>query len=244
MRHSITRALATGGLLVGLGMLMIGCNSNNQSANSLQRDPVTGETNMPTNEGKVTFEDAKEAPINADTRFAAGQLAESRGMDNEAATQYTESLRLNPRHVGALFRLAVLETRLKEYPQAIQNWKAYVIATKESAAAYANLGFCYELAGESNEAEAAYQRGISRDPREQTCRVNYGLMLASRGLTDQALEQFQAVLSPAEAHYNVGSVFEQEGHKENAKVEYRKALALDPKLDDAQKRLDALKKDS
>jgi tetratricopeptide (TPR) repeat protein len=244
MRYSITRALATGGLLVGLGMLMVGCSSNNQSANTLQRDPVTGETNMPTNEGKVTFEDAKQAPINADTRFAAGQLAESRGVDSEAIKQYTESLRLNPKHMGSLFRLAVLETRMKEYPQAIQTWKTYVVATNESAAAYANLGFCYELAGDSNEAEAAYERGISRDPKEQTCRVNYGLMLASRGLTEQALEQFQTVLTPAESHYNIGSVFEQQGHKENAKVEYRKALALDPKLDDAQKRLDALKKDS
>ena len=66
-------------------------------------------------------------------------------------------------------------------------------------------------------------------------------MLAARSDVDAALEQFQAVLSPAEAHYNVGSVLEQQGHKELAKVEYRKALALDANLSDAQKRLDAMK---
>ena len=241
MRYSLLRAVASGGLLIGLGMLMVGCGSDNKSNIAQERDPVTGETSLPTAQQNVTFETVKDPPITADTRFAAGQLAETRGMDDEAIKQYTEALSLNSRHQPTLFRLAVVQTRLKEYPQAIQTWKQYVIATNESAAAYASLGFCYELAGDSNEAEAAYQRGISRDPKYQTCHINYGLMLAARADTDAALEQFQAVLSPAESHYNVGSVFEQQGRKEQAKVEYRKALALDPNLSDAQKRLDAMK---
>jgi tetratricopeptide (TPR) repeat protein len=242
MKYSIVRAFASGGLLIGLGMLMIGCNSDNSKTSiGAARDPVTGETSLPTAPQNVTFETVKDPPITADTRFAAGQLAETRGMNDEAIKQYNLALRLNPRHQPTLFRLAVLETALKEYPQAIQTWKQYVVATNESAAAYANLGFCYELAGENNEAEAAYQRGISRDPTEQTCHVNYGLLLAAAGQIQEALEQFQAVLSPAEAHYNIGSVYEQQGHKEDAKVEYRKALALDPNLSDAQKRLDAMK---
>jgi tetratricopeptide (TPR) repeat protein len=244
MRYSILRALASGGLLIGLGMLMVGCSSDNKSTATLPRDPVTGETNMPVNAQNATFETVKDPPITADTRFAAGQLAETRGMNDEAMKQYTEALRLNPKHQASLFRLAVVETELKEYPEAIQTWKRYVTVTNESAAAYANLGFCYELAGQTDEAEAAYQRGISRDPKEQTCRVNYGLMLTARAQIDAALEQFQTVLSPAESHYDVASVYEQQGHKEQAKVEYRRALALDPNLVDAQKRLDAMKEGS
>jgi tetratricopeptide (TPR) repeat protein len=234
------RACASGGLLIGLGMLIVGCQTSHDA--SLQRhDPITGEVDAAPVEENVTYEPAKQEPINADTRFAAGQLAESRGIFDEAIKQYQLALKLNPRHQATLFRLASLETQLKQYPQAIQTWKAYVQATNESATAWGNLGFCYELAGESNEAEAAYVRGISRDSRDQTCRMNYGLMLAARNDVDGALEQFASVLSPAEAHYNIGSVFEQQGRREQAKVEYRKALALDPNLSDAQKRLDALK---
>jgi Flp pilus assembly protein TadD len=48
------------------------------------------------------------------------------------------------------------------------------------------------------------------------------------------------VLTPAEVHYNLASVYEWMGRKEQAKVEYRAALALDPRLSDAQARLDAM----
>jgi len=241
MRYSIIRAVASGSLLIGLGMLTIGCAGDGKPTIASERDPITGETNMPTNQPNATFETVKDPPITAETRFAAGQLAETRGLQSDAIRQYTDALHINPKHQPSMFRLAVVQTQLKEYPEAIQTWKSYVTVTNQSPAAYANLGFCYELAGDSNEAEAAYLRGISRDPKSQTCRVDYGLMLAARGQTDLALEQFQTVLSPAEAHYNVGSVFEQQGHKEQAKVEYRKALALDANLSDAQKRLDAMK---
>jgi tetratricopeptide (TPR) repeat protein len=50
----------------------------------------------------------------------------------------------------------------------------------------------------------------------------------------------QAVLTPAEVHYNLASVLEHQNRKEAAKAEYRKAIELDPNLVDAQTRLSAL----
>ena len=65
-------------------------------------------------------------------------------------------------------------------------------------------------------------------------------MLARLGRTAEATLQLQAVLSPADVHYNLASVLEHQGRKEAAKAEYRKALEPDPTLDDAQTRLSAL----
>ena len=45
------------------------------------------------------------------------------------------------------------------------------------------------------------------------------------------------VLPAAEVHYNVASVFELQKKTAEAKAEYQKAIALDPKFTDAKKRL-------
>ena len=82
--------------------------------------------------------------------------------------------------------------------------------------------------------------GIARDPKSQPCRVNYGLMLARHGRVDDGIAQMKPVLSEAEIHFNIGSVHEGLGRKELARLEYQKALQLDPKLKDASIRLQKL----
>jgi tetratricopeptide (TPR) repeat protein len=192
--------------------------------------------------GDHSFEVTRDPPIAPDTRFAAGQLAESRGAFAQAAEQYRQALRNNPNHLGALYRLGVVNAEMKKFPEAIETWKKYAAATNDSAAAYSNLGFCYELARRPEEAESAYLKGIRKESTHVACRVNYGLMLVRRGRVGEGRLQLQAVLSEAEAHYNVGSVYESLGRREQAKAEYAKALALDPQFADAQARLSDLQK--
>ena len=189
---------------------------------------------------KTQFDTEKEPAITAETRFAAGQLAESQNNPAIAIKQYEEALRLKSDHVPALYRLGVVQAQVKQYPKAIETWKRYLKATEDSAHGYGNLGFCYELSGDWQAAEGAYQKGIAKDPKSQPCRVNYGLMLARQDRMTDAIAQLRAVLTPAEVSYNIGSVHEMKGRKEQAKAEYRKALALDPDFGDATARLAAL----
>ncbi|MGA2232080.1 MAG: tetratricopeptide repeat protein [Tepidisphaeraceae bacterium] len=182
----------------------------------------------------------KERPFTAETRFAAGQLAESQNNPNQAVIQYNEALKLKPDYLAALYRLGVVYAELKEYPQATEIWGRYIGATGEAATAFGDLGFCEELAGDAPKAEAAYKKGIEKDPKNVTCRVNYGLMLARAGKIDAATEQWRFVLSEAEIHYNLGGLYAQQGHKDQARAEFSKALELDPKLTDAQSRLTTL----
>jgi tetratricopeptide (TPR) repeat protein len=183
------------------------------------------------------FEKRRDPAIRSETRYAAGELAETRGAYAQAADQYRQSLKQDPNHLPSLYRLGVVLAQLKNYPDAIATWKRYLQATHDSAAGYSNLGFCYELANRPDEAEAAYRRGIAKDPRHVACRVNYGLMLVRRGREGEGRTQLRAVLKPAEVHYNVASAYESLGRTEQAKLEYRRALELDPTFTDAQVRL-------
>ena len=171
----------------------------------------------------------------AEARFVAGRNAQSHNKLQEAADLYAEALRFNPNFADAAYHLGVVNSLLQKYDRAVNNFWDYVRLTNQSAAAYANLGYAYELSGRTTEAETAYKRGIAQDPTQELCRVNYGLMLARAGREEEALAQLTVALSPADAHYNVGSIYELQGKKQQAREEYNKALQLDPGMWSAQR---------
>jgi tetratricopeptide (TPR) repeat protein len=228
MRHCL--------ILLLLVLIPTACNHSN-SGNSAM---TSAAPDVAISTQRNPFETSQDPPITAETHFAAGQLAETQGDSAGALKQYKETLRLEPSHKRALYRQSVCLSQLKKFPEAVASWKKYIEATGGEANGYSNLGFCHELAGQTDEAETAYLRGIERDPKNVPCRTNYGLMLARLGRTAEGTLQLQAVLTPAEVHYNLASVLEHQNRKEAAKAEYRKALELDPRLLDAQTRLSAL----
>ncbi len=214
-----------------------GCakDSGNGSIGGISRD----EANR-MNAEHSKFEQSEDPPFTPATRYAAGQFAESQGNLPVAIEQYQEAVKLDPHHTASLYRIGVLETQRKNYDKAIAGWQHYVEATGDDSTGYSNLGFCFELSGRPEEAESAYRMGIEKDARNQPCQINYGLMLARTGRITEATIHLQSVLSPSQVHYNIGSAYEQVGKREQARIEYRKALELDPSTLDAKTRLSAL----
>lgn len=185
------------------------------------------------------FDKVKQPPIQAQTRFAAGQLAESQGDYGQAIALYRQALKQDPKYADALYRLGMVCTATRDFSGAIDAWTKYAALT-HAASAYSDLGFCQELAGNPSAAEAAYRQGIKRDPNNETCRVNYGTMLVRHNRASEGLLQLQAVLTPAKAHYDIAAVYEQMGRRIQARIEYAKALELDPQLFDAKSKLATL----
>ncbi|MFI5380805.1 MAG: tetratricopeptide repeat protein [Tepidisphaerales bacterium] len=186
------------------------------------------------------FDSAEDAPFTAQTHFAAGQLAESQGAAAMALEHYAAALKQDPKHLPSLYRTGVLYAQLHQYPQAIDTWRTYIAACGNDATGYSNLGFCYDLAGQPADAEAAYREGLAKDANNAACHVNYGLLLAKLGRTDDAVAQLKAVLPESQAWYNVGSVCEQRGDRAGAKAAYRKAIELNATETGAAQRLSSL----
>ena len=217
--------------------LLAGCQQNQPTSNTPAARAL-GERETADSADAIT-----NRPLTAETRFAAGQLAESGGDLGQAVGQYESALKLDPRHAPSLLRLGLIYTAQKQYGKAVPFWERYVEATDKSAAAYSDLGYCLELAGEPAAAEKAYQKGIAADPGSPPCRVNYGLLLARTNRLDAANKQLSVVLTPAEVHYDLASAMEASGDKAGARDEYRKALIVDPAMADAKTRLAALPAD-
>src|SRR5438477_432624 len=127
--------LAGMGLVCSLSLLAAASGCRHDNGASANRDGP-----------KSAFESSpKDPPINADTHYAAGQLAEAHNATPQAALQYEQALRRNPHHLGAMYRLAVTYAQLQEYPKAVAMWERYIGETHGSATSYSNLGFCQEL---------------------------------------------------------------------------------------------------
>jgi tetratricopeptide (TPR) repeat protein len=225
-------------LVLAAGLVMSGCAKDGQVNTAMTRNDADKLKNE-----KIKSEMIEDRPLTADSHFAAGQLAEAQSDVPRALEQYELALKLNPKHAGSLYRMGLIYTAQEQFQPAVETWKKYIEATNNAASGYSNLGLCLEMAGRSGEAEAAFKAGIAREPNGQLCRVNYGLMLARQGRLTEAEQQLQAVLTAAEVHYNLASVFEMQGKKSQAKVEYRKSIELDPDMSDAKARLAALGND-
>ncbi len=220
--------------LTAVLLLIGGCHSSKDTTSAAERaNKITA--------ADVKFETSEDPPVKAKTHFAAGQLAETQGDYPVAIEQYWAALKLQPRYREPLYRLGVVYCHLEHYPDAIVAWKEYLKASDGDSTGYSNLAFCYELAGKHPDAEEAYRKGIDKDPANNPCRVNYGLMLARDNRIAEATLQLQTVLTPAQVHYNLASVYEHQGNKERARSEYRKAINLDPSLADAEVRLSVMK---
>lgn len=224
--------------LIAILLVAGGCMNNENDNGAIQ--PVSRDAVDSLNSQHNKFDSVKDPEFTASTRFAAGQLAESQKNPGAAIEQYKLAIKLDKNHQPSLYRLGVLYAQIQRYPDAIATWKQYVNATNQSATAYGNLAFCYEVANQRSDAEAAYKAGLQRDPKNLLCRQNYGLMLARMGRIDEAKTQLSAVLKPAQVHYNLGSVYEITGRKDDAKSEYEQALQLDSSFWDAKNRLDRL----
>jgi tetratricopeptide (TPR) repeat protein len=225
-------------MLAALLALIVAAPGCSSSSSKKEPDPVAQQRSRTPRD---SFEAQPDPPLTADTRFAAGQFAETQGSYDNAVAQFREALKIDPAHRLSLYHLADIYTKSKHYDDAIPLWQRYVKASNNSAGSLNNLARCYELSDRLKEAEATYRTAVERDPKDAACRVNYGVLLARQNRIDEAAAQMSVVLPPAQVQYKLGLVYEGRGKLEEAKTCYRKALQLDPKLAEAQARLATLK---
>jgi tetratricopeptide (TPR) repeat protein len=126
-----------------------------------------------------------------------------------------------------------------------------VASYPDSAAVYASLAAFYANQKQFDKAFAVLDARLRAKPDELTTLYALG---RTASLSGQNLDQGERALktylasptpergpAPAHVHYRLGTIYEKKGAKELAREEYRTALQLNPRHEDAQKALAALK---
>jgi len=126
-----------------------------------------------------------------------------------------------------------------------------VTSYPDSAAVYASLAAFYTNQKQFDKAFAVLDERLRAKPSELSTLYAVGRTASLSGQNldqgEQALKTYLASPTPergpapAHVHYRLGTIYEKKGAKDLAREEYRTALQLNPRHEDAQKALASLK---
>ena len=150
----------------------------------------------------------------------------------EAAIQYEKARQYDP-SLEVSRPLAVLYARLGLTERASAEFALAIAAAPGDADLLNDAGYFYSARESWEEAETLLTRAVKANPAHAKAWNNLGLVLTRTDRAAEGYAAFARVLKPAEAAYNVGLLLAGQGEIPAARENLEKALALDPKLDDA-----------
>jgi Flp pilus assembly protein TadD len=122
--------------------------------------------------------------------------------------------------------LGLLYEDVHSLPAAESAFLSAVAANPESDSAHNNLGYSIFLQGRLEAAEVEFRKAVELKPASTTARNNLAMVLARRGDTQGALEQFLMTADAATAHNNLAVVLLEVGQYEASRKELVEALTI------------------
>ncbi|NLX13655.1 MAG: tetratricopeptide repeat protein [Phycisphaerales bacterium] len=181
-----------------------------------------------------------ERHIAPETYLAAARLHESLGNNIEALEQYHRAISLKNDYTDALNGLANLYARTGRFQEADDTYRQAIKSAPDKAYLWNNRAFCYLMQQRWSEAEADLCYALEICPDFGRARINYAMVLAQQDRFDEAFTQFCMVLPKANAYYNLGLMYQSRRRPTEAAEAFRQALARNPELAAARKRLEQL----
>lgn len=146
-------------------------------------------------EAQQHFRKALNAPnLKPDDLNTMGKLCFDKGWLNEAFTNFTVALRLEPGSATTHFNLGLTLTKLQRHPEAEQHYSEAVRLDPSLADAHFWLGYELGNRGKIDEATEQFAAAVRLKPDMTDARLNLGVAWYQRHQEQESLEQFQEVL--------------------------------------------------
>jgi tetratricopeptide (TPR) repeat protein len=127
-------------------------------------------------------------------------------------------------------RMAVALDHLGRFEQAEAHYRAALKMRSGDPKLWNDLGYSYYLQRRWADSERALRTAYQHDPENPKVLTNLGMTLAYGGKTSEALELLTKAGGPAWAHHNLGVALASLGDEAEARVEFQKALEVQPQL--------------
>jgi Tfp pilus assembly protein PilF len=178
--------------------------------------------------------------VGADLHYQAAQLLETQGNLPGAIRHYHQALEVDGNNFKTLVSLGRLYDRLGDLANAEDYYQRAIHAHPNRATGYNDLGMCYARHGNLPAAQATLERAVAMQPDSARYRNNLASVLVDIGNTTAAFDHLAPVLGRARAHFNLGVLFYQRGHRESAYRHLQLAVQDDPSLEPARHLLAAM----
>lgn len=169
----------------------------------------------------------------AASRAELGAALLEGGLVDEAAAELNAAVALDPSNVDALVALSRAHLRRKDIKSAGRALEAAVARGMDSARVYAALADVYEAGGYVENAIPAMRLAIARDPRNESYRLRYGLLLNDTKAPAAAAIRLREALSEfpnsSPLWLALGIAQMGDGKSDDARRSFERALELDPR---------------
>jgi protein O-mannosyl-transferase len=156
-------------------------------------------------------------------------------------TLFQHALAVTKDNPVALFYVGNELAQQRKYDQALERFRACIVAAPAYADGYNGLGATYELMGQFTDALAQYSIALKLKPWDEWLHNRLGVVLWKLGRHDEALQHYAEALrlrpDYADAHFNFGSVLAERGEQAGAASHLAQAVRLKPDNTEALHRL-------
>jgi tetratricopeptide (TPR) repeat protein len=181
-----------------------------------------------------------------DAHFFFGMVADVRGQNAEAASQYQAALRDNPKNAGAYIKLGLIRDREAKFDQAIAYFQKAIRLDDMNTVARFNLGVALLQRGKDSQGLRELGEVLRIKPNDAPTHFCIGFAHLYAKKTGEAIASFTHGLryqpEDAEAHYGLGSAFAEQRRRDDAVRELREAIRLRPNYPEAQALLQQLER--
>lgn len=186
-------------------------------------------------------------PDNPVARRSLGAILAVTGSEEEAIAEFRAALELDPDRPDALFALGHLLARQGRTEEARPLLARAAELDSRHGEARLALGALLAAAGEWERAAARYREILAVDPTSVEARLELGKVLVQSGRAAEGIAEFDRVVAAdvgadleARAHYYRAIAELRGGDEQGGMARLRRALEVDPTLDEAAQMLGSL----
>ncbi len=175
-------------------------------------------------------------------QLAYARLQEQLGNLDEARRFYEQVLGEKPKSVEAIVGLARLDHLSGRDSEAEKGFARALELAPENPQVLDSAGQFYAEREDWSRATQLFQKAVELSPDDENIRYHLAVALVNNGQVEAALAHFSKIVGEAAAHYNVAVLLQQKGKTQEAERHLLAALAKDPRLTQAQKWLEEIRR--